>query len=148
MLFDSICIAALNGLVELVQIGMGLGWAIARVRRPPLGDPAQISGERTARVFDPVEVSTSLLFPAQRLAIRMVGFPVDRSTGVARGFLGDGESLASAGKGDRRTENLGTKVIVGLTCVGTRATITSNEHPSISETAEEWVSKASGLVAL
>ena len=101
----------------------------------------------------PVEIvdlsasSISMLFREEKLAACMTAQPADgKPMGVAMRSMDAG--LPAGTKWTARTENLGTRVIDGVSCEGTRMTRVSLNDQSLTAVEERWFSKELGLTLL
>ena len=97
-------------------------------------------------IVDLPAYSISMLFPEKKLAARLTAQPADGKMGVAMPSLDAG--LPAGTKWTTRTENLGARVIEGVSCEGTRMTRVSLDDQSLTAVEERWFSKELRLTLL
>jgi hypothetical protein len=90
--------------------------------------------------------SISMLIPEEKLAARLTWQPADGKPGVAMPSMDAG--LPAGTKWTARTENLGARVIEGVSCEGTRITRVSLDDQSLTAVEERWFSNELGLTLL
>ncbi|GEM_PF-2073095 len=106
----------------------------------------RIESPTSVVLIDPVSGYRVNLLTAQKIAVRLAG-PKSGQQGFAIGVGGMGEGLP-AGNWKSKTEDLGTNVIEGVECKGSRTTQTSEDNPPKIATHERWYSSELKLTAL